>query len=227
MIRLHVLCDGHSEESFTKELLYPHFFPFGIACIPHKFNKEGGFVTYGRVRKEILMQCKQEPSAYVTTFMDFYRLPKGFPAFERNASDAVDGVRRAEKVLQQDIDAGIAPRHNFIANIVAHEFEALLFSHPSAFAMLPGPEEFAAQLAEIRGKFRTPEHINGGPETAPSKRISELYPRYKKELHGTLVALDIGLDVIRRECLKFSDWIARLETVGNVPPSTSTGNPPD
>jgi len=216
MIRLHVLCEGQSEESFTKTLLYDHFSPRGIFCTPFLFSSreryKGGIVTYGKVRRQIQMLCNQDKSAYVTTFIDYYRLPKDYPEFERRGRDAVDDVCRAEEAFQQDIDH-LAPNRNFIANIISHEFEALLFSDTRAFSSLPEQERLAVLLEAIRAAFPTPEHIDDGPDTAPSKRILGIYPQYEKVLHGTSVALDIGLDVIRRECPKFDRWLTRLESL--------------
>ncbi|MEA5486638.1 MULTISPECIES: DUF4276 family protein [Pseudanabaena] len=37
--------------------------------------------------------------------------------------------------------------------------------------------------------------------------------QYDKVLHGSLVALDIGLETIRRECQMFNRWIERLESL--------------
>jgi hypothetical protein len=49
--------------------------------------------------------------------------------------------------------------------------------------------------------------------TAPSKRILSIFSQYDKVLHGSLVALDIGLETIRRECQMFNRWIERLESL--------------
>jgi hypothetical protein len=38
-------------------------------------------------------------------------------------------------------------------------------------------------------------------------------PRYKKPLHGSLIASEIGLPRIRGECPHFNDWMTRLESL--------------
>lgn len=48
------------------------------------------------------------------------------------------------------------------------------------------------------------------------KRTSELvakdlYPSYRKALHGPQIALRIGLAAIRARCPRFAAWLARLE----------------
>ena len=70
-----------------------------------------------------------------------------------------------------------------------HEFEGLLFSDVSAFTTLPdAPTNLKASLSEIRSQFRTPEDINHNQNTAPSKRILKLMPRYRKIAGASVVA---------------------------------------
>lgn len=65
----------------------------------------------------------------------------------------------------------------------------------------------------IRRAFPSPEHINDGPKTAPSKRILQCCPAYEKPFHGSLIAIDIGIDRIRKECRHFDAWVRRLEDI--------------
>ncbi|MEM9217980.1 MAG: DUF4276 family protein [Cyanobacteria bacterium P01_F01_bin.150] len=65
--------------------------------------------------------------------------------------------------------------------------------------------------------------INDGPETAPSKRIISLFPRYKraKRTFGPQLAETIGLSKIRQHCHHFDQWVSKLESLGS---STLSGN---
>jgi len=36
-------------------------------------------------------------------------------------------------------------------------------------------------------------------------------PDYQKTIHGPLIALDIGLDAMRKACPHFNAWLQRLE----------------
>jgi hypothetical protein len=65
--------------------------------------------------------------------------------------------------------------------------------------------------AELRASVATPEEINERPKFAPSKRIADLFPGYKKTLHGPTTAARIGLDQIRKECPHFHNWMNKLE----------------
>lgn len=57
----------------------------------------------------------------------------------------------------------------------------------------------------------TPEHINNSPETAPSKRLKKLIKNYSKIRYGTIVAKEIGIDKIMRECKHFAKWIEKIK----------------
>ena len=63
-------------------------------------------------------------------------------------------------------------------------------------------------------RFSTPEDINDGANTAPSKRIKQEIPRYQKVQDGPLVAQTTGIDRMLAECPRFRSWITRLESLG-------------
>lgn len=49
-----------------------------------------------------------------------------------------------------------------------------------------------------------PELINGGISTALSKRLKKAIPTDDKGTYGTMLALDIGLDCLRKQCTNFN-----------------------
>ena len=105
-------------------------------------------------------------------------------------------------------------RSRVFAYVQQYEFEGLLFSDVDAFASLPDAgSDVVAGLQEIRDLFATPEDIDDGRETAPSKRIERLLPGYRKRADGPIVALEAGLEAIRAACPRFNAWVARLEAL--------------
>jgi hypothetical protein len=68
-------------------------------------------------------------------------------------------------------------------------------------------------LKAVRGKVQSPEEIDDGPETAPSKRILQVLPRFSKSSDGPAAAREIGLELMRQECPHFARWLTRLEQV--------------
>ena len=92
-----------------------------------------------------------------------------------------------------------------------HEFEGLLFSDPERFARGIGRPDLSAELQAVRGEFGTPEEINDSPDTAPSRRVRDLYKGYQKPLMGVLAVEEIGLSAIRGQCPLFNRWIEEVE----------------
>jgi hypothetical protein len=70
-------------------------------------------------------------------------------------------------------------------------------------------------LQSIANQYQTPELINDGQQTAPSKRIMDQFPDYEraKSTFGPLLAEHIGLQVIRSKCPHFNKWLSRLESL--------------
>ena len=92
-----------------------------------------------------------------------------------------------------------------------YEFEGLLFSDTQALAIGLNKGNLASQFNTIRSQFDTPEDINNSKETAPSKRILKHFPEYDKPVHGSLAAIEIGLEIIRNECPLFDGWLKEIE----------------
>lgn len=106
-------------------------------------------------------------------------------------------------------DADIATR--FIPNVLMHEFEGLLFADPAAIVAITHAHSSLADLASVAAAFSSPEDINTGRETAPSKRLKNLGANYGKIAHGSRIVQQIGLTSIRAKCLHFNKWLAQLE----------------
>jgi hypothetical protein len=209
MIRVNVFVEGQTEETFVRELLCEYLLGQNIYLNPILINVKGGAVTYGRIKRDIKRKCLEDKTAFVTTMLDLYGLPKDFPG-KNSLPNTNDPFKKAE-YLEQQMSEDIG-HQNFIPNLLLHEFEALLYSNSQAF--LGWFEQSTVnQLQSERELFSSPEHINEDPKTAPSKRILKCCPRYDKPLHGSLIAIDIGLDVIRRQCQHFNKWLNKLESL--------------
>jgi hypothetical protein len=104
----------------------------------------------------------------------------------------------------------------FGPHIQLHEYEAYLFSDPRCFEYLDaGRTKEIEALQAIASQYQTPELINDGQQTAPSKRIMAQFPDYgkAKSIFGPLLAEQIGLQVIRSKCSHFHKWLLRLESL--------------
>ncbi len=217
MIRVHVICEGQTEEMFVKELIYPQLLSHSIDIRPSLIGKpgqKGGDVSFERLHVDIKKRIKEDRTSYCTTFFDFYGLPMDFPgkveaAKCRSIEDKSDSICAALKEKLEPI-LGNAMRR-FIPFVQMYEFEGLLFSDAEKFAEGINERGLTAKFQDIRDQFTSPEEINDSKETAPSKRIKKIYPGYEKPLYGSMAALEIGLKTIRRECGLFDSWLCQME----------------
>ena len=218
MTRIHVICEGQTEETFIKEVVDPQFSPQGIYLLPSIIGRpghKGGNIRFQRLFTDVRAYLLRDDSCYCTTFFDFYGLPTSFPG-RQEASQKPSAQAKAQTVIDALGQAvaeklGSDTTRRFIPYIQMHEFEGLLFSDPTSLASELGPEGLEETFQAIRSEFATPEEINDDRETAPSKRIQRFYRQYQKPMHGSLAALEMGLDVIREECPLFDQWLQSLE----------------
>jgi hypothetical protein len=219
VIRLHFVVEGQSEETFVNQLLAPELAERATIVdvrrittgrkrgVPHR----GGFVAYEQLRNDLSLWMKQErrnAEVRFTTMIDLYGLPWDFPGkLEcQKIHDPFDRVAALESKFRDDLSD-----QRLIPYIQLHEFEALLFSDLDAFlSAFPANHAEIEQLKQIRKMFESPEHIDDGQETAPSKRICRIFPGYAKTSFGLVIAKTIRLSRMRAECKHFDNWIESL-----------------
>lgn len=204
MKRVIVYCEGPTEETFVNRILAPVFYSDSIYLSASSCN---GVSKYSIIRRDLNALCKNDRSAMITTMLDYYALPSETPGMQWNGStDIYEKVEYVESLIKEDIGVD-----NLMPNLMLHEFEALLFSKPECFSYCGLSRSVIHQLSEIRAGAETPEHIDDGPDTAPSKRILSLYPGYSKVLDGYNIAKDIGVEVMRQQCHHFNRWLEKIE----------------
>ncbi len=223
MARLYLFAEGQTEQTFADIVLRPHFaalnvFMQGPVLIAHARKKgkvhRGGVLKYAPVKDDILRFAAQEKAAdvFFTTMMDLYALPDDFPGWkeaEHLRRSPYKRVELLERAFADDIGDS-----RFIPHIQLHEYEAYLFAEPARFAFFyPHDTKAIAALQVIADGNASPELIDDGPETAPSKRIIAELPDYKaaKAVVGPQVAELIGLHIIRSKCSHFAAWLSQLE----------------
>jgi hypothetical protein len=220
MIRVHVICEGQSEEAFVNELLFPTFYAQGIHLLPALIGRpghKGGNFKFERLLPEIENRLLGDVNCYCTTFFDFYGLPSSFPGKgDVTANDTIE--QKSSKVneattrkLTEKLGDNVMRR--FIPFIQMYEFEGLLFSDPEKMALGMDKPDLIAHFQQISDNFTTPEHINNSPQTAPSKRIISVIRGYEKPLMGVLAALEVGLDSMRDNCHLFNQWLSDIEAI--------------
>ncbi|MCU0914722.1 MAG: DUF4276 family protein [Planctomycetes bacterium] len=221
--RLHFVVEGQTEETFVNRVIIPHLASCSVwgdvRCVMTSRKRSvihrGGLVSYARARKDILLWMKEDQHREVafTTMFDLYALPCDFPGY-RNAGEADSPYTRVAEIegaMTRDMDH---PR--FVPYVQLHEFETLLLVSPRKLdCRFHDCDRAISNLAEMAARFDSPELIDDGPSTAPSKRIIREIPEYEgmKASAGPLIAERIGLPTLRGKCRHFDQWLSRLETL--------------
>lgn len=208
MIRLAIVVEGETEEDFVKRVLAAHLRARAVEPHPILPHGRGGNISVDRLVPAIAELSRNFD--FVTSLVDFY----GFKDKGGETPDQLE--QRINRNVNSRIHHSQGESRTF-AYVQRHEFESLLFSNVSCFGAVFDniPGNTLAALREIRRRFPTPEDINDSSATAPSKRIAQLMPHYNKRVHGPDLAMETGLDLIRKECVRFNQWLTRLESLGN------------
>ena len=219
VIQVLALVEGQTEEAFVKEVLNHYFASQHIFLNPiilttkkvkHGPNYKGGLVSYGQFRRDAI-RLLEDKNIWLTSFIDYYGLPDDFPSLKKSKElkTPVEQVKYLEDALTTSIN-----HDRFIPYIQLHEFEALLFASDSGVkAYFSHENAFVQGFEQIMAEFPNPEEINDNPETAPSKRLLALFPKYEKVLDGNLIALENGMEVLLKKCPHFAEWIRKLEAL--------------
>ncbi len=233
MIRLNVVVEGQTEETFVREMLAPHLGNYDVfarvrAVLTSRDRRHrdgvttiteyrGGLRAYGQVQGDLQRWLREDQNedARFTTMLDLYALPTDFPGYAE-ASGKTDPYERT-RVLEEALREDIGDRR-FVPYLQVHEFEALLFSDIAKLGVyfLQHSEAIAALSSVLDECSGNPELIDDGPQTAPSRRIVGQIPGYhrQKSTVGPQVAAAIGLEAMRKRCRHFGEWLDRLEQLG-------------
>ncbi len=221
MVRLNIITEGQTEETYVRDILYDHLAPHQVYTTPitlvtavRERTYRGGVSKYGPIRRDVLRSLKDQ-TAVITTMIDFYRLPRDFPGMEQiaNVVDPYEKIQVIEREFMNDID-----NSRFIPYIQLHEYEAILFSDIDVIDKVLRVN-WHSQIHELRriiSQFSNPEIINDNPNTAPSKRLENLYSPYQKVTDGVRIAKIIPLATVKNKCRHFNDWVTKLEGLADT-----------
>lgn len=212
---IYIVVEGQTEEEFVNTSLRPYFYRYKIfdvraILLSTSLGHKGGDLNFDRYRYNVNNLLKREEDVIITSFIDFFRLKSDFPKYKESLliANKQNRAEFLEVAISSEIDN---PR--FIPYIQLHEFEALLFSDTKGIEYIPTLSQKQRQdFVAIIEAFPNPEMINDGGLTAPSRRLIQLFPTYKKTLFGPLIAEEIGLEIILQKCPRFNDWINTLIT---------------
>lgn len=227
MARIYLFAEGQTEQTFADIVLKPHLAAFNVylhnpILIAHARKKgrvhRGGGRKYQPMQRDIMRFTAQERAGdvFFTSMIDLYAIHRDFPGLleaEQLRNDPYRRVEYLQQAWQQDIGDS-----RFVPYIQLHEYEAYLFCEPRAFgSFYESAERQIARLLAIANSHTSPELIDDGEHTAPSKRIAGEFPDYErgKATIGPLLGQQIGIRAIRSKCPHFDRWLATLEQLGS------------
>lgn len=220
--RLIILVEGDCEIILMNKVVIPFLYErlslFGFSEVTwsievtkvttnRKLNKKGGNISFTYLINDIKRFSSQK-CALITTFFDFFRLPIDFPGYTKDGSK----VAELEETIKSSVKELVPELEEFLPYIQLYEFEALLFSDIEGFEFVVDDEEQLVKIKEIIEHYPNPEEINGGVETAPSKRLIRIY-NYDKTADSELILDMIGLDAIYGKCPRFTEWLEKLALI--------------
>jgi hypothetical protein len=226
MHKILILVEGQTEENFIKKIIKPYLKNRGIEIIPilsptgineSGLNCRGGLPGYEGFKKLLRNLLDDSAAGLVTTMIDYYGLPGGFPAAGSvQGNTSLEKVKEIESLIYKDIEKlckkNWKKAEKFFPYLSLHEFETLLFvSTQHTARAFPDNKRLKKALDKIMEEFRNPEEINQGKTTHPSARLKKLIPEYQKAFHGPLALADVDLDIIRSKCPHFKEWIDKME----------------
>jgi hypothetical protein len=219
-----VLVEGQTEERFVNECLAPHLLARGLALgiriihtkhVVGAAHFKGGVQSYGQVRRELGLLLHDSNASVITTLIDYYDLSTDFPGMaDRSAGSPRDRVEQIESRWAASVGD-----LRFVPHLVLHELEAWVYAAPSCLEpwMFDDDVNVIAAITATAAAHGTPEDIDEGPHTAPSKRLLAAFAAYQKTLHGPLAIAAIGIDRLRAACPHFARWLERLESIAAAP----------
>ena len=226
-VRLHFVVEGQTEETFVNRVLVPHLSGGEVWADVRRVETSrgaarihrGGGRRYEAIKKDLHRWMKQDQrdNVWFTTMFDLYGLRRfrdEFPGMAEAGKQVRSDAR--VQVLEKAFNADIG-HQRFLPYLQLHEFEALVLVDPDGFrGEFDDCEEQVGRLHELIEGYTSPEEINEGEETAPSKRIITLLPAYegRKSSAGPIMAERTGLPRLREKCPHFNEWITKLEALG-------------
>jgi hypothetical protein len=221
-----MLVEGQTERAIVEQVFAPTLGINGVYLYPRVVGKPGhkGGNKFVTVKRELKALIKQETNSIVTMLFDYYGLSNDWPGLAETKGKLSEEIPQIiEPAIAAEIAKELGATFNpgrFIPYIQLYEIESLLFAGPHEMALIFEQSDLEPRFTEIVKACGGCERINDDPESTPSKRITRIFPGYKKgssvNAHAYRIALAIGLERIRRQCPHLDQWLTKIEQVASV-----------
>jgi hypothetical protein len=216
--RIHFLVEGQTEEVVVRDIIKPSleqdrstYVTWSIFITKRPAAgpaRRGGIASWQRIQRELGLLLRDSSLNILTTLFDYYAFPPDTPGMlDRPPASPFDRVRHVENAITLAIND-----RRFLPHLTLHEIETWVLADCIRLGEVMGDRASAMELLGMVKQEPTPEFIDDGPATAPSKRILNAFPDFKKTIDGPLVIADAGLDAIRRCCPHADGWLTEIES---------------
>ena len=213
MKRVVFVVEGDTEVSFIQKCVIPYLYKRGFRnpmnaqkiLTNRKLHKKGGNVGFEYLKNDV-RRIAATGDVLITTLLDFFRLPTDYPGYTTDSLRLADieSAMRGEMGKVMDVSC-------FLPYIQRHEIESLMYTKMDEFDLVIDDRQALDRLQEIIDSYPNPEDINGGADTAPSKRLMKIFPSYQKTVDGEMILEMLDIDDIRSKCPRFNEWLSKLE----------------
>lgn len=212
MKRVVFIVEGDTEISFIQKRVIPYLYSKGFTnpmnaqkiVTNKKLNKKGGNVGFEYLKNDI-SRVAATKNVLITTFLDFFRIPADFPNYTTDSLSLPKIENGIKEKITEFMDASC-----FLPYIQRHEIESLMYTNMEGFNIVVDSQKHLNELQRIIDSYPNPEDINGGAETAPSKRLMRIFP-YEKTTDGEMILEALEINDIRDKCPRFNEWMGKLE----------------
>ena len=147
-------------------------------------------------------------------------MPDDFPKYNEQKGDIYEKIGILEQGLCDDINTNDLYKQRFFPHIQPYEFERLLFSNidkiSQADAEWRNNQSCLNELKKIIQEFNNPEFINNSPQASPSHRLKDIFPKYRKVIHGRIITQNITITYIRSKCKHFYEWCKKIASLQSL-----------
>ena len=150
--------------------------------------------------------------------------------------DPHERARYVQDMVHAEIAGAMGARFDpkyFIPYVQLHEFEALAFADVDVLVSVLAPlttlpaETLIERLTAVLDEAKSPEAINDGYETCPSRCISGIVPAYQKRALGPIITGRIGIETLRTSVptSAFGWRVWNILVTGKLEPRRDAGPP--
>jgi hypothetical protein len=222
-VDIYIVVEGQTEQTFVRDVLAPYMAHQRIYLHPSLIGKpghKGGDIRFDKAKNDIGNFLRQRNYTYISTMFDYFRIDSQWPGKAEVLLQIQNGTALTADLKAKILEAATRneivktfpdcdAEKRFVPYIEMHEFEALLFSDAAILA--DKTQIDLAVIQRIIEEHDNPEEINDDPAKAPGKRLESLKNGYRKVAMGKTVSEAIGIEVIRRQCPHFNNWLRTLE----------------